>query len=423
MHFADPVDDRLVLGLLGAEHRVVQILTDDLLVGGDLNYVHSVDITEFLFLSPCGTGHTCKLVIHPEVVLEGDGREGLGLGSDLHAFLGFDSLVKAVGVTSSVHQTSGEFIYYDDLAVLDDVVYIPLHHGVSLQGVQHVMVVFHALGISEVVKVEISLSLGHALFCEHDLLVLLVHGIVFVEFQILYELVSFRIKVCGIVASSGDDERGPGFIDQDGVDLVDDGEVEFPLDQVLFIDRHVVAKVIETEFVVRTVGDVAFIRGFSLGVVQRVDHTAYGEPQPCVDLAHPVSVTLGQIVVYSYYVNAFSLKCVQIYRKGSHEGLSFTGLHLGDPSLMDRDTADDLHPVVLHIENSPCSLPAYRKGIRKDIVESLAVCQTLLEFRRHGSQLVVIHGLILPLKCQDFVGDLIELFYFFRINVPKNFFK
>ncbi len=53
-----------------------------------------------------------------------------------------------------------------------------------------------------------------------------------------------------------DDERRAGLVDEDRVDLVDDREVVAALHHVGGLPRHVVAKVVEAELVVRAVGDV-----------------------------------------------------------------------------------------------------------------------------------------------------------------------
>ena len=53
--------------------------------------------------------------------------------------------------------------------------------------------------------------------------------------------------------------RGSGLIDQDRVDLVDDGVEERPLDHLGQIIDHVVAQVIEAELVVGAIGNVGAI--------------------------------------------------------------------------------------------------------------------------------------------------------------------
>ena len=51
---------------------------------------------------------------------------------DVHVLLGLDGLMQALGVPAAEHQTAGELIDDDDLAVLDDVVDVALHDAVGL---------------------------------------------------------------------------------------------------------------------------------------------------------------------------------------------------------------------------------------------------------------------------------------------------
>ncbi|MND01468.1 hypothetical protein D3C83_204730 [compost metagenome] len=74
-------------------HEVVHVLAGDGLVRRDYDDVKLVDVPEFARFGFGGTGHACQLVVHPEVVLEGDGRVGLRSVLNLHVLLRFDSLV------------------------------------------------------------------------------------------------------------------------------------------------------------------------------------------------------------------------------------------------------------------------------------------------------------------------------------------
>ena len=67
------------------------------------------------------SGHARQLLVHAEVVLEGDRGERLVFLLDPQAFLGFNRLVQTVAPAASRHEASGEFIDDDDLAVLDHV--------------------------------------------------------------------------------------------------------------------------------------------------------------------------------------------------------------------------------------------------------------------------------------------------------------
>ena len=59
----------------------------------DVELVDLLELGRFRFGR---TGHAGQLLVHAEVVLEGDGGERLILALDLDAFLGFDGLVQTV---------------------------------------------------------------------------------------------------------------------------------------------------------------------------------------------------------------------------------------------------------------------------------------------------------------------------------------
>ena len=60
---------------------------------------------------------------------------------------------------------------------------------------------------------------------------------------------------------SADDEWCAGLVDQDRIDLVDDGVVHATLYTVLYFIDHVVTQIVKSKFVVGTVGDVCTIGG------------------------------------------------------------------------------------------------------------------------------------------------------------------
>ena len=74
------------------------------------------------------------------------------------------------------------------------------------------------------------------------------------------------VLLVGLVAHRpGDDQRGPGLVDEDRVHLVDDGVRVLPLHPLIEREHHVVAQVIEAELVVGAVGDVGEVGGAALG--------------------------------------------------------------------------------------------------------------------------------------------------------------
>ena len=125
-------------------------------------------------------------------------------------------------------------------------------------------------------------------------------------FEPRHKIVRHLIELGRFFTLAGDDERGSGFIDQNGVDLVDDGKRMAALDHFFFVDGHVVAEIVEAELIVRAVGDVGSVGRSSLGGGQVMDDQADGETEEAVDLAHPLRVALGKIIVDGDDVNAFS---------------------------------------------------------------------------------------------------------------------
>ena len=137
-------------------------------------------------------------------------------------------------------------------------------------------------------------------------------------------------------------------------------------------------------------------------------HQADGQPQKAVYLAHPFAVAAGQVVVDGDDVDALAGQRVQIGGQGGHQGLAFAGLHLGDAALVQDDAADELHPVGPHAQHAPGGLPGGGEGLGQDVVQRLAVLETLLEFRGLGLQLGVGQSLVLLLQRLDFIRNGID---------------
>ena len=63
----------------------------------------------------------------------------LVLALHVHVLLGLDGLVQTLAVAAAEHETAGELVDYDDLAVLDDVVDVALHDAVGLKRLVYVV--------------------------------------------------------------------------------------------------------------------------------------------------------------------------------------------------------------------------------------------------------------------------------------------
>ena len=196
----------------------------------------------------------------------------------------------------------------------------------------------------------------------------------------LRQCVTDLVKLGGFAALSGDNQRGTGLVDQNGVNLVDDGVMQVSLYQLLLVDNHVITQVIKAQLIVGYISNITVISGTPLISCAAVQNHADGQSQSLMYLAHPGRVTMGQIIVDRNDMDALTLQCVQVSRKGGHQGLSFTCLHLGDTSLMQDNTTNQLYPVMLHTKHTLRSLADSREGLYQQIIQGLAIGQTLLEF-------------------------------------------
>ena len=152
------------------------------------------------------------------------------------------------------------------------------------------------------------------------------------------------------------------------------------LNQFFLINNHVVTKIIKTEFVIRDIGDVTVICLTALVIVIRVQDHADGEAQPAMYGAHPLRITVSQVVIDRNDVNALSLQCIQISGKCGHQGFTFTGTHLGDTALMQDHTTDQLHTEGLQAQYTIIRLTHNSKGLRKKVIQCLSCCQSFLKF-------------------------------------------
>ena len=222
--------------------------------------------------------------------------------------------------------------------------------------------------------------------------------------QLRNDLAHPRVLVRGLVGRPGDDQRRPRLVDQDRVHFVDDGVVVPALHAILDLELHVVAQVVEAELVVGSVSDVGAVGGPALVVVQVVDDHAHRQPQELVDLAHPLGVALGQVVVHRDHVDPVPGQSVQVAGQRGHQRLALAGLHLGDLALVQHHAADQLHVEVAHLHRAPARLAHHRKGLGKNLVQRLPLCgfnlvyagnpfqpgrDSGLEFGRLGPQLLV----------------------------------
>ena len=187
------------------------------------------------------------------------------------------------------------------------------------------------------------------------------------------------VLVARRLALAADDERRARLVDEDRVDLVDDGVVEFALRVVERAELHVVAQVVEAELVVLAVGDVASVRDLLL-VRRSASCTTVPdrEAEERVDACPSTRRRGGEVVVDRDDVDALALERVQVAGERRDEGLALAGAHLGDAPVVQDHAADELHVVVAHLEGALARFAADGEGLGSRIVERRAVVELLL---------------------------------------------
>ena len=177
--------------------------------------------------------------------------------------------------------------------------------------------------------------------------------------QAAHEVGEDAVGVERFLGLAGDDQRGAGFVDENVVNFVHDGVGERALNLLGVVHDHVVAQVIEAEFVVGPVGDVGAVGllagdraehlevaefaaalellgvkrvgvldvngGVGLGVEEEggaVLEDADAEAEGVVDGGHPLGVALGEVVVDGDQVSAVALEGVEVEGEGGDEGFA-----------------------------------------------------------------------------------------------------
>ena len=371
--------------------QVAAVVAAHRLVRRDLHDAELVRVHQLGGLGGRRAGHPGELVVHAEVVLQRDRGEGLVLLLDLHAFFGLDRLVDALAPAPALEDAAGELVDDLHLAAGDDVVLVALVQLLGLQRHRHLVdeVLLHL--VVEVLDAEGLLDLLDAGLERHDDALVLLDLVVDVALQRADDRGEAVVQLGGVGDPAGDDQRRAGLVDEDRVDLVDDGVVVAALGLVDEPAGHVVAEVVEAELVVRAVGDVAGVLLALLGRrrLEPGDDQADVEPEEAVDPPHPLGVAAGEVVVDGDEVDALAAEAVEVGRQRRHEGLALAGLHLGDPPEVQRRAAHQLDVEVALADDPRGGFAHDGERLDGEVVEVGAVVEALAELRRLGGELVV----------------------------------
>ena len=197
------------------------------------------------------------------------------------------------------------------------------------------------------------------------------------------------IQLGVIIGLAGDNQWGARFVNQDRIDLVNDGVVERALAPAGLLVLQIVAQVVEAEFVVGAVGDVTGIGGLLVGALHIRQVHPGGEAEEAVEPPHPFSIAAREVVVHRHHMHAVAGQRIQIYRQGRHQGFAFARAHFGDLAFVQGDAANQLHIEMAHAEGAHAGFAYHSEGFRQQVVERGAISDPLFERSGLGAQGVI----------------------------------
>ena len=320
--------------------------------------------------------------------------------------LGLKRLMQSFRIAPARHHAAGELVNNDKLVVADDVILVALEQRVGLQRLLDMVNdgdvggIVHRAFLQQAGLGQQLLDIFVSRFCQVD------RALLFVEVEMLFrqarnQLVDLIVEIGLVFRRTGNDQRRAGFVDQDRIHLVHDGEVVRTLDHVGQLVLHVVAKIIEAEFVVGAVGDVGGVSFLALLVVKTMHDHANGQAKKRVDLAHPRRIAAGEIIIDRDDVDALARKRIEIAGERGDQCLAFAGAHLGDAALVQDHAADQLNIKVPLPKRALGGLAYGGEGWREQIVEGFARGQFGAEPRCASAQVFIRKFRDLRLKGVD----------------------
>ena len=306
--------------------------------------------------------------------------------------------MQPIAPLTSFLESAGVVVHNHNPSLFNDVFDVALVEVVRLQRVvDQVRPVHVARGVK-------TLNAGK-LFCRTDPsvgemggVILFVDNKIFTGFQFASDRVCFGITPYIAECGAADDQRRARFVNQDIVDFVDDGKVQWALRllqmfRVTFIVArrrpHIITEIVEAEFVIRSVRDIAGVGLLSLFDGHIALNGADCEPKSAVDRSHPLHVATREIVVDGNDMDTRTRQGIEIGRKCGDQRFSFAGDHFSDLPGVEYHSSYELDIVVPHFQISTSRLTTGRECLTEQGIECLSSPEPLPEFGCLRFQLLI----------------------------------
>jgi hypothetical protein len=122
-------------------------------------------------------------------------------------------------------------------------------------------------------------------------------------------------------------------------------------------------------------------------------------------------------------MDALAGEGVEVGGQHRHQGFAFPGFHFGDFALMEDDAADELDVKGPEPQDPQGRLPDRGKGLGQQVVQGLALVQTLSESRCPGGEFGVGGLAQLRFKRGDGIHQGRQAFKFPVVFTAKDFFQ
>ena len=139
------------------------------------------------------------------------------------------------------HETTGEFINDDDFAILNHIINIPLKNGMGFQCLVD-MVQGADLGrVVQVPHAENALNLCYPFFGERCGSEFFVNGVINLTLETRDDPIERVILLGGFFRGTGNNQRRPGFVNQDVIHFINNGKMQLTLHIIFQIELHIIA--------------------------------------------------------------------------------------------------------------------------------------------------------------------------------------
>ena len=186
------------------------------------------------------------------------------------------------------------------------------------------------------------------------------------------------------------------------------------------LSHAVIAQIVETEFRVRAVSNIAQILRTALLRAHRVLNATHSKAKKLIEMAHPCGVAAGKIIVHRDELDVLASKCIQVQRKRGYESFALARLHLGDCAAMKNDSSDQLNIERHHVPSERVAADFAARphetaagvldkcvSLRKNGIKRLSAPHARLKFLRHARIIGIgkILSLILRLNAVDLMNN------------------